>query len=185
MKNSLRYKLGIHEIIGIIVGILGFIIFDVVNDKYCIDKFFISNCIRCVWLAAISALCGPVVGVIVGFAGSQGQVLYNGDVAWFVYSLGMSIYGLFIGRYAPKYGAREGLFIKEKIMLFNLIQSLASIIVFVFFIPLVLFLLLKGNLYELIRIGCENAVSSVLFVGVFLTIIFNLYTRSRAKYIKS
>ena len=131
MSSKLKYSVGVVEIIGIAVGIISLIVFSQYLKYHNIsESLSIVFHIRCVAITVISALCGPVAGVLVGAV----SILYNDIILsrqlQYEMIAAYAIYGYFIGRFAHRYGIREGEFNIINIANFNCIQMCANIMVF-------------------------------------------------------
>lgn len=175
MKTKINYQLGLSDIIVVVIGIFGYIALDSIMAFYGHNMHtVVYSATEAVWVAVLGAIYGPVVGGIVGFVGAQAHHYYTGEGFWAVYPIGMLAYGFIIGRYSSKYGIRSEKIGKDGILIFELVQVMAAIIVYALYYPLLSFITLGTNVYELIYDGMHKAGASCIVVGILLLPIFFL-----------
>lgn len=176
MKNSLGYKIGLAEIIGIVVGIIGYMLLELFANQNGIAMQISGDCIRCVWVSLLAGSLGPLVGGVVGFIGAQIQCNLSGQSFAVIISIGMALYGFIIGIYAKRMRVREGWFVKESVKVLEGIQAISAVFCFVLVKPLLIFIISESNLFGLISYGCKCALTVAIVVGVFDLLVFKAIT---------
>lgn len=181
----MRYSLGTKEIIAIVLGTLGFIGFSILFEGTEVSELlgrYIQ--VRVLWLAVLSALFGPIAGVIIGAAGrGLFDVLMHTAVSY-EGMFSMAMIGLVIGKYAKKYGIRDGLFDWKCALEFNATQLMAGIISWVFAAPFMDFLVNGSNLLEAEWQGMQMMVGNaalILVVGTPVLMLINQWMRHDKK----
>ena len=163
MNEKKENKQGFLEIIAIVAGVLGCFLFDVIL------KAFSSNihlAVETVWIALFAVSFGPIVGAIVGFTGIQFHAFLADEGIWIVYAVGMMFYGIILGRYSAKYGCKAGKFDGRSVLIFELVQSMASIVIYTLYFPLLNFVNYGGNIYSLIFDGIHKSLIICVLGGV-------------------
>ncbi len=174
--NKLKYSVGMMEIVSIAVSVILIVVFAEYLNKNNISETtgFVVH-VKGAVVTFVSALCGPVAGVLVGALSSicfdmiaARELRYGMFVAY-------ALYGYFVGKFASKYGIREGNFNIINIANFNCIQMCANIMVFVLFVPLVRVIAHKTSIAATIKEAlkitiCNIMIGFVIITGVFLVI---------------
>lgn len=131
------------------------------------------------------ALYGPAVALICGLGGSMlVDKLFFGQIIYIEVAI-HGMYAFIIGRFAYRYGVKDGMFNKMAIVDFNVTQLFANLICSMMIVPLVMFLTGGIDLYESIVLGGKNAFGAVIVVGIFGTLILKLISLVCAKVGKS
>lgn len=174
MNKKVKYKLGNLEILLIIIGVLGCVLFGMATNN--INK--VEECVNvifgCTWVALLATLGGPIVGAIVGFVGAQIVCYFSGSSEWLVILLGISVYGYWIGRYSEEIGVLSGKFNKRRALLFSMAQITASICYYSILYPLVGFVMTKADIYKLMNSGFIYTVCNILSSHILLIPLFAL-----------
>lgn len=185
MNTKISYKLGLSDIVVVVIGIFGYIAVDSIMALLGHDMHtVVYSATEAVWVAALATIYGPIVGSIVGFVGAQAHHYFTGEGFWAVYSTGMLAYGFIIGRYSSRYGIKSEKIEKNSIIIFELVQIMAAIIIYVLYYPLLSFITLGTNIYEIVYSGMHKAGASCIMVGILLLPIFfiaNKIYKSRHK----
>ena len=82
-------------------------------------------------LSALAAIFGPVAGFLIGFIGHALVDLSWGDV-WWSWVISSALFGLTIGSCWKMYQIEEGGFGVKQAVIFNVIQIVANVLVYVF-----------------------------------------------------
>lgn len=181
MKYSQRYKFGYVEIAFIVVGIILCTLFGVVANRNSFVPEIVNAVFGCSLVALFSAIYGPVVGAVVGFVGANIMCYFSQSKEAFVISLGVCIYGFIIGRYAENYGIRKKNFSLKGAILYIVTQTMAAIVYYVIFYPLVSFVIEKENIYTYMNIGAKYAMYIVISSTVILVPVFFLINKLAKK----
>ncbi|QQO09278.1 ECF-type riboflavin transporter substrate-binding protein [Breznakiella homolactica] len=132
-------------------------------------------------LTLFAAIFGPVAGFFIGLIGHTLVDLTWGFGIWWSWVIADALYGLLIGLFWKLYKIEEGEFGLKNIIIFNIIQILANLIVWVAVAPTLDILIYqepanKVYLQGLTAAGLNSAV--VLILG---TILAATYSRTRVK----
>lgn len=173
MDSKLKYSVGVVEIIGIAVGIISLIGFGQYLKLNSISESldFVFH-IKCAIITVISALCGPVAGVLVGTISVIGNDIIYARQFQYEMMAAYAIYGYFVGKFAHRYGIREGKFNIINIANFNCIQMCANIMVFALFVPLVSILKRKVLITNVLRVELINTLYNVVINFTLVTVLF-------------
>ncbi|HOO28095.1 MAG TPA: ECF transporter S component [Lachnospiraceae bacterium] len=169
----MRYRLGIKEISATVFGSVAFIgisMFLLKHDCGKLSEYYFQ--IRLLLLTVMSALFGPIAGVLIGAGGSELSDMLIFGRASYISVLAFGTYGLFIGKYAKYYGIRDGLFNRHSAAAFNVIQMLSSMIIWGFIVPLLTFLANKQDLLEAEMAGLETTMFNAAAVCLVCTPVF-------------
>lgn len=127
-------KFGIKEVVAAGIGTALFVVLTEVQ----IPLGFIPNTslqVRAALLTFLSAVYGPLVGGIVGFAGhALGDAFFYGSV-WWSWVFPDAVFGIIVGLFAKKFAIKEGGFEGGKIALFNGVQVIANAIAWIVLAP--------------------------------------------------
>ena len=112
-------KFGIKEVVAMGIGTALFVVLTTVQIPIGIPNTALQ--VRAAVLAFMSAVYGPVVGGVIGFAGhALGDAVFYGGV-WWSWVFPDAVYGIIVGLFISKYAIKEGGFDKKAIILFNVV----------------------------------------------------------------
>lgn len=173
MDSKLKYSIGVVEIIGIAIGVISLISFGQYLKHNSISESlgFVFH-IKCAIITILSALCGPVTGGLVGFLSVLCTDIIQARQFQYEMMVAYAVYGYFIGRFAYRYGIREGNFNIINMANFNCIQMCANIMVFALFVPLVSILKRKVLITNVLRVELVNTLYNVVINFTLVTILF-------------
>lgn len=119
-------KFGIKEVVAIGIGTALFVVLTEVQIPIGIPNTSLQP--RMAVLAFLSAIFGPFVGAIIGLLGhALGDAVFYGSV-WWSWVFPEAVVGIAIGAFAKKFAVKEGGFDKKNIILFNLVQIVANML---------------------------------------------------------
>ena len=130
----MKIKFGIKEVVATGIGTALFVALTEIQ----IPLGFIPNTAlqpRAALIAFLSAVFGPIVGGIVGFAGhALGDAFFYGSV-WWSWVIPDGVFGVIVGLFAGKFAITEGGFEKKQIILFNVVQAIANAVTWIVIAP--------------------------------------------------
>lgn len=176
MRNPLKYKFGILEIVAIVIGLFGIILFEPVKSNVFAHSGVGKTVVEHVWVACIAGICGPATGGLIGFIGATAICVYSGEPNWVIYSIALCVFGVLIGRYSDTYGIREGRFDLKSAKLLAAAVVVATIIHEILFIPFAEFIIVKSDLYEILTKRIVSAIYIIIASIVVLIPFYYLYS---------
>lgn len=133
MKHNI---IAAHKVIGTIVGIIIFIVlfkYLAVQIGDTSDNVTLAHA----WLSLVTAIFGPVVGAVTAFIGhATSDALTNNGTAWWTWVIADGLFGLFIGLITKRLGILIGKLTTRKLVLFNIWQLVANIVIWLVVAPL-------------------------------------------------
>lgn len=140
-----KYKFGLTEVIAMIIGSLIIVMLDLVFRE---NNVLYGDTIKSVLVVIFAALFGAPTGIVIAVASSLLlAAILRLDVSIVVVMVYVLI-ALAVGHYASFFGIREGAFKGKKILIFALTKLGAEIFAWLFFLPLLNFLVTRNNLYD-------------------------------------
>ena len=172
-------KFGIKEVVAAGIGTALFIVLTEVQ----IPIGFIPNTslqVRAALLAFLSAVYGPVVGGIIGFAGhALGDALFYGSVWWsWVVASGLSCF--IVGFVMPKLHVEEGSFGKRDVLLFNVFQIIGNAIAWIVVAPVLDIVVYSEPVNLVFTQGVVAAISNAVSMGVIGSLLLLLYSKTKS-----
>ena len=173
-------KFGIKEVVAAGIGTALFIVLTEVQ----IPIGFIPNTslqVRAALLAFLSAVYGPVVGGIIGFAGhALGDALFYGSV-WWSWVFPDALFGIIMGLFAKKFAIKEGGFEGGKIALFNGVQVISNAAAWIVLAPVLDIVMNAEPAKKVFTQGICAWIANVIIIAVLGTLLAAGYTKIGAK----
>jgi energy-coupling factor transport system substrate-specific component len=138
-------------------------------------------------LSIFAAIFGPIAGLLIGFIGHTLTDLTWGWGVWWTWVIGSALFGFAVGLFWKLYKIEEGGFKIRQILIFNCVQIVANLLVWVAIAPTLDILVYqepsdKVYLQGLVAGGLNIAV--VLILGTLLAIGYSK-TRTRSGSLKA
>ena len=173
-------KFGIKEVVATGIGTALFIVLTEVQ----IPLGFIPNTslqVRAALLTFLSAVYGPLVGGIVGFAGhALGDAFFYGSV-WWSWVFPDAVFGIIVGLFAKKFAIKEGGFEGGKIALFNGVQVIANAIAWIVLAPVLDIVMNAEPAKKVFVQGIFAWLGNVIIIAILGTLLAVGYTKIGAK----
>ena len=173
-------KFGIKEVVAAGIGTALFVVLTEVQ----IPLGFIPNTslqVRAVLLTFLSAVYGPLVGGIVGFAGhALGDAFFYGSV-WWSWVFPDAVFGIIVGLFAKKFAIKEGGFEGGKIALFNGVQVIANAIAWIVLAPVLDIVMNAEPAKKVFVQGIFAWLGNVIIIAILGTLLAVGYTKIGAK----
>lgn len=173
-------KFGIKEVVATGIGTALFIVLTEVQ----IPIGFIPNTslqVRAALLAFLSAVYGPVVGGIIGFAGhALGDALFYGSV-WWSWVFPDALFGIIMGLFAKKFAIKEGGFEGGRIALFNAVQVISNAAAWIVLAPVLDIVMNAEPAKKVFAQGICAWIANVIIIAVLGTLLAAGYTKIGAK----
>ena len=173
-------KFGIKEVVATGIGTALFVVLTEVQ----IPLGFIPNTslqVRAALLTFLSAVYGPLVGGIVGFAGhALGDAFFYGSV-WWSWVFPDAVFGIIVGLFAKKFAIREGGFEGGKIALFNGVQVIANAIAWIVLAPVLDIVMNAEPAKKVFVQGIFAWLGNVIIIAILGTLLAVGYTKIGAK----
>ena len=173
-------KFGIKEVVAAGIGTALFIVLTEVQ----IPLGFIPNTylqVRAALLTFLSAVYGPLVGGIVGFAGhALGDAFFYGSV-WWSWVIPDAVFGIIVGLFAKKFTIKEGGFEGGKIALFNGVQVIANAIAWIVLAPVLDIVMNAEPAKKVFVQGIFAWLGNVIIIAILGTLLAVGYTKIGAK----
>ena len=173
-------KFGIKEVVAAGIGTALFIVLTEVQ----IPLGFIPNTslqVRAALLTFLSAVYGPLVGGIVGFAGhALGDAFFYGSV-WWSWVIPDAVFGIIVGLFAKKFRIKEGGFEGGKIALFNGVQVIANAIAWIVLAPVLDIVMNAEPAKKVFVQGIFAWLGNVIIIAILGTLLAVGYTKIGAK----
>lgn len=181
-----KYRFETKEVIMTALGIVLFLIME------CLQQYLVSIGIMPEWafewirfrmpvLMVMSAVFGPIVGVLIGFAGAiLVEIIFIGQV-YIAEVFAYVVIGYIVGRFCKYFEVLEGNFWGLKILDFTMVQLMSMSMMGALFYPLILFLYEKNNLMEACELGMKRAGGNILLIAVTVTPILIIISRVNRK----
>ena len=159
---------------------IGIALFAVLTNAQ-IPAFIVPNTslqVRMAVLAFFSAIFGPVVGGVIGFAGhALGDALFYGGV-WWSWVIPEAVVGIAIGLFAKKFAVEEGGFTTVKnILLFNVVQIIANAVAWILLAPALDVLIYSEPKNKVISQGVVAFVLNIIIIAILGTILLAAYSK--------
>lgn len=168
---NFKYKFGNTEVIAMIIGTIIVVVFDLAFKNI---GFIYGNTIKSLLIVTISVLFGASTGIIVAIATALLQAAILGLDVGLISVVAFLIIAILVGRYAPRYGVRDGQFKGKAILLFAMVKLMAEIFAWMFFQPLLQFLVKRDNLFNMINDNSKTllmlTIADVILIPVFIII---------------
>jgi energy-coupling factor transport system substrate-specific component len=132
-------------------------------------------------LAVFSAIFGPVTGFLIGFIGHTLTDLTFGDL-WWTWVTGSALFGFSVGVFWKFYKIEEGGFGKKQAVIFNGIQIIANIIIWVAIAPAFDIFILKEPVEKVYLQGIVAGFSNAAVVLILGTLLLFGYTKTMTKF---
>lgn len=173
-------KFGIKEVVAAGIGTALFVVLTEVQ----IPLGFIPNTslqVRAALLTFLSAVYGPLVGGIVGFAGhALGDAFFYGSV-WWSWVFPDAVFGIIVGLFAKKFAIKEGGFEGGKIALFNGVQVIANAIAWIVLAPVLDIVMNAEPVKKVFVQGIFAWLGNVIIIAILGTLLAVGYTKIGAK----
>lgn len=173
-------KFGIKEVVAAGIGTALFVVLTEVQ----IPLGFIPNTslqVRAALLTFLSAVYGPLVGGIVGFAGhALGDAFFYGSV-WWSWVFPDAVFGIIVGLFAKKFAIKEGGFEGGKIALFNGVQVIANAIAWIILAPVLDIVMNAEPAKKVFVQGIFAWLGNVIIIAILGTLLAVGYTKIGAK----
>jgi energy-coupling factor transport system substrate-specific component len=131
-------------------------------------------------LVTFAAIFGPVAGLFIGFIGHALVDLTWGGV-WWSWVIADGIFGLLNGVFWKIHNIEEGDFGVKKVVVFNIIQILANVIVWIGIAPTLDILIYQEPAEKVYLQGVSAAVVNSIVVLILGTILALGYSKTRTK----
>lgn len=168
-----------HKVIGTIISIIVFIIL----FKYLavqIGDTTENATLAPAWLSLVTAIFGPISGAVTAFIGhATSDALVNSTTAtvWWTWTIADSLFGLFIGLITRRLAIFIGELTTRKLVLFNIWQLLANIVVWLIIAPLGDHWVYNLSLVESMKEGALIVLVNTLAIAIIGTMLFKIYQR--------
>ncbi len=177
----MKFKIGIKEVVAMGIGTALFVV--LTNAQ--IPLIVVPNTAlqpRMAIMAFLSAVFGPAVGLVVGFAGhALGDALFYGSV-WWSWVIPDGIVGLAIGLFANKFAVKEGGFVTGKnIILFNVVQVVVNAVAWILCAPVLDILIFAEPANKVFAQGAFAFVGNIVVIGILGTILLVAYSKISGK----
>lgn len=176
----MKIKFGIKEVVAAGIGTALFIVLTTVA----IPLGFIPNTslqIRAAVLAFMSAVYGPVVGGIIGFAGhAAGDAIFYGGV-WWSWVFPDALFGILVGLFAKGFAIKEGGFTGKAAIKFNIVQVIANALAWILLAPVLDIVIYAEPANKVFLQGVWAFVGDIIIVGILGTILAVAYSKIGAK----
>ena len=173
-------KFGIKEVVAMGIGTALFVVLTNVQ----IPLGFIPNTAlqtRAAVLAFFTAVFGPIVGAVIGFAGhALGDALFYGSV-WWSWVVPEAVFAIIVGLFSKKYAIKEGDFGTKQIITFNVVQVIANAVAWIVVAPVLDILIYAEPANKVFIQGVSAFVANIIVVGVLGTILAVAYSKVGAK----
>lgn len=173
-------KFGIKEVVAAGIGTALFVVLTEVQ----IPLGFIPNTslqVRAALLTFLSAVYGPLVGGIVGFAGhALGDAFFYGSI-WWSWVFPDAVFGIIVGLFAKKFAIKEGGFEGGKIALFNGVQVIANAIAWIVLAPVLDIVMNAEPAKKVFVQGIFAWLGNVIIIAILGTLLAVGYTKIGAK----
>lgn len=133
------------------------------------------------FLALMSVIYGPIVGFLIGFIGHTLKDLLVWGSAWFSWIIASGVLGLIIGLFANRLKITEGDFKLNKIILFNIVQTIGNIIAWMV-VAIGLDIIIYAEPFNKIYTqGITASILNSISIGIIGTILLYTYSKTRVK----
>jgi len=132
-------------------------------------------------LALFAAIFGPVAGLLIGFIAHALVDLTFGWGIWWTWVVGSALFGLAVGIFWKLYRIEEGAFGMKQAVIFNVIQILTNLVVWVGIAPTLDILIYKEPSDKVYLQGLVSASLNSAVVLVLGTLLIFGYTKTRTK----
>jgi energy-coupling factor transport system substrate-specific component len=131
-------------------------------------------------LTLFAAIFGPAAGFLIGFIGHTLTDLTWGGI-WWSWVIADAVYGLIVGLFWKLYGIEYGKFGVKKAVMFNIIQILANVIVWIGLAPTLDILIYQEPANKVYLQGISAAIMNSLVILILGTFLATGYSRTRVK----
>ena len=128
-----------------------------------------------------SIIFGPLVGFLIGFIGHALKDFFQLGSAWWTWVLSSGLFGAIIGFLGKKIRIQEGIFTVKDILVFNLVQVLASLFVWSLVAPYGDIWIHHEPANKVFAQGLVAATSNSLTVGIAGTLLLLAYARRQSQ----
>jgi energy-coupling factor transport system substrate-specific component len=132
-------------------------------------------------LTVFAAIFGPIAGFLIGFIGHTLVDLTWGWGIWWTWVIGSALYGLGIGTLAKYYKIEEGGFGIRQAIIFNVVQILTNIVVWVGIAPTLDILVYSEPAEKVYLQGLMAGSLNIAVVLILGTLLLFGYTKTIAK----
>lgn len=180
MENN---RFGTREVIEAVIGTIVFIAAGILINYLYEKNIMNPNAIRWICgnvfvLTMVSMIAGPIVGIICAFSGCLIlELILMGDVINYRIVLYM-LYAYIVGRYSSRLDVCKGNFDGIKLLDYNVIHTLGSIVCYSLMYPVLMFVFADLELKRLINIGVYNTLVAIALNGIIGTPILYLISRT-------
>lgn len=168
----------IKTLIAIIAGSVLFIVFTTVQIpvKVIPDTYLEF---RIVVLSFFASVFGPVAGLAIGIIGhSLGDIIFYGNV-WWSWVLSDGLFGLLIGCFSKFYEIDEGHFNYQKVIIFNIVQSVSNVACWIVAAPLLDIAMYEEPSHKVFAQGVAAFVGNIIVVAVLGSLVNFAYSKIR------
>src|SRR5690625_439286 len=133
------------------------------------------------FLALMAVVFGPIAGAFIGLIGHALQDALTYGSIWWSWVIVSGFVGLSIGLFAHKINIASGVFGKNKIISFNIIQVVVQAIGWGLIAPTLDILIYAEPANKVYTQGIVAGLSNIVTVGVIGTILLIAYEKTRSK----
>lgn len=177
---SSKYKFGYTEVIAMIIGSLIIVLVDLMFRRYNITY---GDTVKTVLVISLAALFGLPTGVVAAVASS----LLLAAILKLDVSVGVAtayiILAVAVGHYASVFGIRDGRFKGRNILTFALVKIMAEIFAWLFFLPVIDFLVNRKNLFDVLHNNMITVLAftlaDVLLIPAFMLLSYLISKKDR------
>ena len=178
-EQKMGKKFGIKEVVAMGIGTALFVVLTTVQIPIGIPNTALQ--VRAAVLAFMSAVYGPVVGGVIGFAGhALGDAVFYGGV-WWSWVFPDALFGIVVGLFVKKFAITTGGFDKAKMILFNIVQVVGNALAWIVLAPVLDILIYAEAPGKVFLQGAGAFLGNIIIVGVLGTLIGAVYSKTGAK----
>lgn len=133
------------------------------------------------FLALMSAIFGPVAGLLIGLIGHTIKDAVTYGQPWFSWVIASGVVGLIIGLVSKQMNIQDGEFGKAEIIKFNIYQVIANAVAWFLVAPTLDILIYAEPVNKVYLQGVTAGVANMVTVGVLGTILLTAYAKTRTK----
>lgn len=133
------------------------------------------------FLALMAVVFGPIAGAFIGLIGHALQDALTYGSIWWSWVVVSGVVGLFIGLFSQKLNIASGVFGKNKIISFNIIQVVVQAIGWGLIAPTLDILIYAEPANKVYTQGIVAGLSNIVTVGVLGTILLVAYAKTRSQ----
>lgn len=160
---------------GVLLGLALFYVLVTYFD-HTIDWYHINLSFSNVWLVFVAALLGPIGAGVVAFFGQILGGVTTGTI-WWTWVISEGLYGLLLGLIVQRLLVRETTVTWRKLVIFNIWQSIANILVWLIVAPFGDHWIYGLHMHIALQRGIGNTIGYVLMTFVIGSLMLVLYHR--------